>query len=79
MIFLTEYDEKKHLQHTFEEGRIEGIKEGIKEGMKRGGEDKLFQMIQKKHNKGKSMEQIAEELEEETEVIQEVWRRHRVK
>ena len=30
--------------------------------MKRGGEDKLFQMIQKKHNKGKSMEQIAEEL-----------------
>ncbi len=75
MIFLTEYDEKKHLQHTFEEGRIEGIKEG----MTRGGEDKLFQMIQKKHNKGKSMEQIAEELEEETEIIQEVWRRYRVK
>ena len=75
MIFLTEYDEKKHLQHTFEEGRIEGIKEG----MTRGGEDKLFQMIQKKHNKGKSMEQIAEELEEETEIIQEVWRRYQVK
>ena len=47
--------------------------------MTRGGEDKLFQMIQKKHNKGKSMEQIAEELEEETEIIQEVWRRYRVK
>lgn len=23
MIFLTEYDEKKHLRHTFEEGRAE--------------------------------------------------------
>ena len=33
MIFLTEYDEKKHLRHTFEEGREEGIAEGKREGL----------------------------------------------
>lgn len=32
MIFLTEYDEKKHLRHTFQEGKEEGIAEGIAEG-----------------------------------------------
>lgn len=66
MIFLTEYDEKKHLQHTFAEGR----EEGIREGMARGSEDMLFRMIQKKYSKGKSVEVIAEELEEEVETIQ---------
>ena len=57
MIFLTEYDEKKHLRHTFEEGKEEGRK------------DKLLVLIQKKRAKGRSVEMIAEELEEDVETI----------
>lgn len=73
MIFLTEYDEKKHLRHTFEEGREEGKKEGIREGIevgrREGGDEKLLELIRKKVAKGKSPEVIAQELEEETETI----------
>lgn len=61
MIFLTEYDEKKHLRHTFEEGEEEGRIEGR--------EDKLLELIQKKRAKGRSVETIAEELEEDVETI----------
>lgn len=60
MIFLTEYDEKKHLRHTFEEGREEGQKA------------KLLEQIRKKQAKGKSIEVIAEELEEDVETIREL-------
>lgn len=63
MIFLTEYDEKEHLRHTFAEGKEEGR------------EDKLFEMIQKKHAKGKSPEVIAEEVEEDLETVHDLLKR----
>lgn len=68
MIFLTEYDEKKHLRHTFAEGREEGKAEGKVEGR----EEKLIEMIQKKHAKGKSPEVIAEELEEDLDTVRDI-------
>ena len=78
MIFLTEYDEKKHLRHTFEEGREEGIaegkREGLSEGLQKGREDKLTEQIQKKLARGKSPEVIAQELEEDIAVIQDLIR-----
>ncbi len=69
MIFLTEYDEKKHLRHTFDEGREEGILLGRKEGR----EEKLSEMIHKKAARGKSPEQIAEELEEDVETVRRLF------
>ena len=77
MIFLTEYDEKKHLRHTFDEGREEGIQlgksEGILLGRKEGREEKLSEMIHKKAARGKSPEQIAEELEEDVETVRRLF------
>ncbi len=72
-MLLTEYDEKKHLKHTFEEGRQEGISIGKQEGLSigrqegilAGRQDKLREMVQKKLAKGKTITQIAEELEED--------------
>lgn len=61
MIFLTEYDEKKHLRHTFEEGREEGIRQGR--------DEKLLEQVRKKLSRGKSPEEIAEELEEDIDTI----------
>ncbi len=67
MIFLTEYDEKKHLRHTFEEGRAEGLAEGR--------EATLLEQIRKKTAKGKSPEVIAEELEEDVATIRKFLRK----
>ncbi len=50
-MLLTEYDEKKHLRNTFEEGRKEGLEEGIGKGI----EKKLIDQVNKKILKGKTI------------------------
>ncbi len=35
-MLLTEYDEKRHLRNTFEEGRKEGLEEGMEQGRDSG-------------------------------------------
>lgn len=64
-MILTEYDEKKHFRTLFREGKEEGIKEGIKEGR----EELLLELVKRKLDKGKSIPEIAEDLEEEIPVI----------
>ena len=63
-MLLTHYDEKKHLRNTFLEGR--------EEGRIAGQEEKLRELIQKKLSKGKNLTEIAEELEEEIAVIEQI-------
>ena len=50
-MLLTEYDEKKHLKNTFEEGRKEGLEEGIGKGI----EKKLIDQVNKKILNGKTI------------------------
>ncbi len=71
-MLLTEYDEKKHLKNTFREGREEGMEVGERIGRERGRREKLEEMVQKKLVKGKTVPEIAEELEEERSVIEEM-------
>ena len=59
-MLLTEYDEKRHLRNTFMEGKEEGR------------EEKLREQVQKKLSKGKSIPEIAEDLEEEVSVIEQI-------
>lgn len=59
-MLLTEYDEKKHLKNTY------------REGVEAGREAKLRELVQKKQAKGKTISQIADELEEETSVIERI-------
>ena len=67
---IFEYDkveeEKKLRKAEFEAGREAGIEEGRMAGM----EELLKQQIQRKLSKGKSIDEIAEELEESVTVIQ---------
>ena len=60
-MLLTEYDEKKHMKAI----RKEGYEDGLEEGMQK----KLEIQIRKKLAKGKSIDVIAEELEEDLETI----------
>lgn len=59
-MLLTEYDEKKHLKNTY------------KEGIEKGREEKLRELVQKKLSKGKSISEIAEDLEEDSFVIEQI-------
>lgn len=63
-MILTEYDEKKHFRTLFREGKEEGIKEGR--------EELLRELVKRKLDKGKSIPEIAEDLEEEIPVIRQL-------
>ncbi len=84
---IFEYDEEEHMRQEREqfwnkgmrEGRRQGIQEGIQKGLEMGkvqlmqSEQKLlWNPVQKKLEKGKSISQIAEELESTEEEIQKV-------
>ena len=53
-------------------GIEKGIEKGIQKGIEKGIEHNLTELIQIKLKKGKSIEQIAEELEETVEHIEEL-------
>ena len=86
-VSIFEYDEEEHMRQEREqfwnkgmrEGRRQGIQEGIQRGLEMGkaqlmqSEQKLlWNPVQKKLEKGKSISQIAEELESTEEEIQKV-------
>ena len=71
-MILTEYDEKKHFRTLFREGKEEGIKEGMEIGLTRGREENRRELVRKKLAKGKPVPAIAEELEEDVSVIEEI-------
>ena len=72
-MLLTEYDEKKHMKairkEGYEDGLEEGMQKGIEQGIEKGIEQKLETQIRKKLAKGKSVEVIAEDLEEDPETV----------
>ena len=87
-MILTEYDEKKHMKairkegyedgleagrlEGLEAGRLEGLEAGRLEGLKNGRIAGLEALIRKKLAKGKSLEVIAEEVEEDLEIVKTI-------
>ena len=61
---------KAEFEAGLEEGRMAGIEEGRMAGIEEGRMELLKQLIQRKLSKGKSIDAIAEELEESVTVIQ---------
>ena len=54
------------------EGREEGRKEGREEGLAEGDQLRLIRMISRKMKRSKSVETIAEELEEDLSVVEKI-------
>lgn len=73
MNILSEYDQEKILQFRYEEGKEEGKEEGRAEGKVEGEVRKLLSQICRKLKKGKSLEQIADELDEDISEIQPLY------
>ena len=77
-VSIFEYDEEEHMRQEREqfwnkgmrEGRSQGRQEGIREGIIQSEQKLLWNPIQKKLARGKSISQIAEELETTEEEIQ---------
>ena len=69
---IFEYDQEKHMRQEREQAWEEGLAEGEARGKAAGMEDKLAEQIRKKLEKGRSVTQIAEDLEEEEAVIKKI-------
>ena len=67
-----EFEEKKLRKAEYEAGRQDGIEIGRQDGIEIGKRILLEKIIKKKLKKGNSTEQIADELEEDINIIQKV-------
>ena len=71
---IFEYDQEKHMRQereaAWKEGRRSGLEEGRRSGLEEGREQILESLIRKKLAKGKTVSEIAGELEESEEHIQ---------
>ena len=76
-MFLTEYNEKQTLENTYndgvEVGKEKGIEIGKAQGIEFGERRKLIEMVYKKIKRGKPVEEIADDLEEDIEVINPIF------
>ena len=61
------------MEEAWEKGRREGRREGRQEGRQEGSVRRLIYQIAAKHRKDKTLEEIADDLEEEVEAIQEIY------
>ena len=84
-MFLTEYNEKQTLENTYNDGvevgkekgieigKAQGIELGKSQGIEFGERRKLIEMVYKKIKRGKTVEEIADDLEEDIEVINPIF------
>jgi len=68
-MLLDEYDYETDIEVQREEAREEGRKQGEEEGRKQGTLQKTCALIQKKLEKGKTISEIADDLEDTEENI----------
>ena len=64
---------EKGIAEGMEKGIKKGIEKGIEKGIPKGMSLKTLAQIQKKYAKGKSLSQMAEELEEEEESLRPLY------
>lgn len=73
---IYEYDAEKHIRMERADARADGIAEGLAQGLAQGrlegAEHILTEQVKKKLSKNKSIEQIADDLEEDVSTIQQI-------
>ena len=78
-VSIYEYDAEKHLRMEREEARADGYRDGQADGYREGqtdgyrnGQAFLIRIIRKKRDNGKTITEIAADLDEDEQVIQEL-------
>ena len=69
-VSIYEYDQEKHLRQEREDAWEDGRKYGLAEGERIGRDENRKELIQKKLQKGKTISEIADALEESEAEIQ---------
>ena len=65
-----EFEEKKLRKAEYESGRQDGIEIGRQAGIKAGEKNILQKLIKKRLSKGMTLEEIADDLDEDVTLIQ---------
>ena len=85
-VSIYEYDAEKHLRMEREEAREDGYRNGQADGYREGqadgyrnGQAFLIRIIRKKRDNGKTIPQIAADLDEDEQVIQELAEQFQIK
>ena len=63
------------LNELLEDSRLTGVEQGIEQGIERGTEQAIFRIVYKKIKKNYTLDMIADNLEEEAEVIRPLYER----
>ena len=71
---IYEYDAEKHLRMEREEARADGYRDGQADGYRQGQKDLQKKFISVMLKNGKTISQIAADLEEDEQIIQELIR-----
>jgi len=64
---------EKELENKLEQGRKQGLEQGLEEGLEQGEKLQLIRQVIKKLQKGNSVEETADMLEEEPENIRKIY------
>ena len=64
---------EKELENKLEQGRKQGLEQGLEEGLEQGEKLQLIRQVIKKMQKGNSVEETADMLEEELENIRKIY------
>ena len=71
-MILETFDQEKYEKAMHQEGYDDGYSDGKKDGYSDGKADMFLELIRKKLAKGRSLEEIARELETDLETIQKL-------
>ena len=69
---IYEYDEELHNKTLHDEGYEDGFNDGVNNGLSDGELRKLIKLICRKLRKNKSLEIIADELEEDIDIVRHI-------
>lgn len=76
-MYYWEYNEEEHRwaieQDAKEKGLEQGLKQGLEQGLEQGTLIERIRQITKKVNKGKTLDQIADEMEIDSAELKPLW------
>lgn len=68
----TEKGRNEGLERGLAQGLAQGIEQGLEQGLERGQKQKLQNLIEKKFERGDSVEKIADDLMEDVDIVREI-------
>ena len=72
-MYYWEYNEEEHRWAIEQDAKEKGLEQGLKQGLEQGTLIERIRQITKKVNKGKTLDQIADEMEIDSAELKPLW------